>query len=463
MKNIFRKLKKPARYTALAVVILFGLTYIYLRFIVRDIPKFDDSRMELKYSPVPVQDNAFPMLVMAEVPFNDPLYESLLNELKTIEEELKKSNGRMTPRTEKLVKLHFMEKIALLERAGDMKYSQTVDVEHLKDQDPWNRKIPNYLSLRTLAQIRLAMARKDFENGRAEQAVHGALAMLKAGSIIQHGDGGSTLISIMIGVSIKQSSLTALNEFFSSEYIPDGDSRNVIISTLNAARESQKPWENAWKGEYHVCSSVLQEWEAGRINLAEDLMNPKSGTESFVENIILGIILKPEKARRICFDFFSRQIRNSMAGSYADVDLTKPKLLSSSVFTISNALNGDLGAALFTSVLTPNFVAAVQKKSLADFLVNATILRIGLLSYHKKAGQFPDKLGALLPEFIPEIPKDPFDGKPIRYDKNCQIIYSVGLNLKDDGGNVQGKFNSPFVEKWSETRNRKDIVVKLLR
>ena len=53
-------------------------------------------------------------------------------------------------------------------------------------------------------------------------------------------------------------------------------------------------------------------------------------------------------------------------------------------------------------------------------------------------GELPDKLEALIPRYLPELPMDPFDGKPLRYDK--AKIWSVGANLKDDGGDgVSGK------------------------
>lgn len=53
-------------------------------------------------------------------------------------------------------------------------------------------------------------------------------------------------------------------------------------------------------------------------------------------------------------------------------------------------------------------------------------------------GELPDNLQVLIPHYLPELPLDPFDGKPLRYDKSK--IWSVGANLKNDGGDsVSGK------------------------
>jgi hypothetical protein len=49
---------------------------------------------------------------------------------------------------------------------------------------------------------------------------------------------------------------------------------------------------------------------------------------------------------------------------------------------------------------------------------------------------YPDTLGGLTPDFLPQIPKDPYDGQPLRYHKTKTgyQLYSVGPNLRDDGG-----------------------------
>ena len=53
-------------------------------------------------------------------------------------------------------------------------------------------------------------------------------------------------------------------------------------------------------------------------------------------------------------------------------------------------------------------------------------------------GRWPDKLADLTPEFIPEVPLDPYTAQPLRYrilDDNI-VIYSIGADLVDDGGRI---------------------------
>lgn len=64
---------------------------------------------------------------------------------------------------------------------------------------------------------------------------------------------------------------------------------------------------------------------------------------------------------------------------------------------------------------------------------------IALKRYQLKYGKYPPDLAALVPEFIPEVLRDPFDGQPLRYRLNPDgtfVLYSIGSDGKDDGGDA---------------------------
>ncbi len=52
--------------------------------------------------------------------------------------------------------------------------------------------------------------------------------------------------------------------------------------------------------------------------------------------------------------------------------------------------------------------------------------------YRREHGQFPNNLEALVPRYLPAVPKDPFDGQPLRYrcENGALRIWSVGSDLK---------------------------------
>ncbi len=49
-------------------------------------------------------------------------------------------------------------------------------------------------------------------------------------------------------------------------------------------------------------------------------------------------------------------------------------------------------------------------------------------------GRLPETLGELVPEYLDDVPRDDFDGEPLRYDRDKKVVYSVGEDLTDDGG-----------------------------
>jgi len=63
-------------------------------------------------------------------------------------------------------------------------------------------------------------------------------------------------------------------------------------------------------------------------------------------------------------------------------------------------------------------------------------IAIALRLYRLKNGRYPETVSALVPEFIDKLPVDPFSGKDFIYRTEGRgfIVYSVGSNMKDDGG-----------------------------
>ncbi|MCH8204140.1 MAG: hypothetical protein IID09_03205 [Candidatus Hydrogenedentes bacterium] len=63
-------------------------------------------------------------------------------------------------------------------------------------------------------------------------------------------------------------------------------------------------------------------------------------------------------------------------------------------------------------------------------------LALALRAYKRQLGTYPDQLSLLTPTYIEVLPKDPFSGKDYLYRTENEgfLLYSVGRDLKDDGG-----------------------------
>ncbi len=96
-------------------------------------------------------------------------------------------------------------------------------------------------------------------------------------------------------------------------------------------------------------------------------------------------------------------------------------------------------------------VTAEQTTQLRD----ATLVVIALELFHRRHGRYPATLDELVPSFLPAVPPDRFDGRPIRYRlrDGRPVIYSVGSDLKDDGGRPP-RTSASAASHWYPPRER---------
>jgi hypothetical protein len=82
--------------------------------------------------------------------------------------------------------------------------------------------------------------------------------------------------------------------------------------------------------------------------------------------------------------------------------------------------------------------AALRKAAMVQTARNVVVTAIALKRYELEHQQLPNTLDELVPEFLKSVPTDYMDGQPLRYRRNADgtfLLYSVGENGQDDGGN----------------------------
>jgi len=104
-----------------------------------------------------------------------------------------------------------------------------------------------------------------------------------------------------------------------------------------------------------------------------------------------------------------------------------------------------------TLLMAPAMNAAFEATARNVARRDTTLCALAAERFRRAHGRMPQKLDELVPEFLPGVPTDPFDGQPLRLNADAGELrfYSVAKDRKDDGG----------VEK--DNRAEPDIVVKL--
>jgi len=81
---------------------------------------------------------------------------------------------------------------------------------------------------------------------------------------------------------------------------------------------------------------------------------------------------------------------------------------------------------------------------------SAVQVLLTLKVYHTRHGELPESLDVLVPEFFDELPRDWFDGGPIKYNRAKALVYCVGPDLEDQGGSdPDAKWTTSEDPSWS--------------
>jgi hypothetical protein len=91
------------------------------------------------------------------------------------------------------------------------------------------------------------------------------------------------------------------------------------------------------------------------------------------------------------------------------------------------------------AIAIPNYSRAIVTFAHGQTSANEAQVACALECYHLAHGEYPETLDALMPQFIEELPHDIIGGQPLHYRRTGDgkfLLYSVGWNEKDDGGQV---------------------------
>ena len=183
---------------------------------------------------------------------------------------------------------------------------------------------------------------------------------------------------------------------------------------------------------YRVVLAELRAWDIDR-----DFVRALKG-----ERVVAGIL---------AYDFFRRKVWLLSTWTAANQSLTLAfyrQLLPIAQKGVPydrqkiSRLTADVMQKTQGSTLHLARILIVQPEELFDTatevhaLQRVTEVALALRLYRKEHGHYPENLQALVPKFLPSVPSDPYDGKPLRYRKLAKgfKVWSIGGNCKDDGG-----------------------------
>jgi len=144
--------------------------------------------------------------------------------------------------------------------------------------------------------------------------------------------------------------------------------------------------------------------------------------------MMIGLLDKDFKSYLDLMNGYVRALERPMPEQMAATRAVEKKVMGVSRF------------CFFTRMLVPALSRASIEGARSRARIEAARAALAVERYRLKYGRAPARLDDAAPEFIEAVPVDPFDGKPLRYERRGEgyVVYSVGENGKDDGGREYG-------------------------
>ncbi len=192
-----------------------------------------------------------------------------------------------------------------------------------------------------------------------------------------------------------------------------------------------KPWNmsverlnEAMNGFYSFERKLLLGAPEGEPPLPAGYLPARSGSRFF---------FKPLATLRLFAESFHELKKDTTQTAFAHNDQIESRLQhrvqSAGLFGSSNRSGVDYFATRIR-IYTP-----LSDRNALERARHAVVLALfGVRRFIQQESRLPRRLEELVPKFLSSLPLDPFSGEPIRYNPVNGLIYSVGMNLKDEGG-----------------------------
>ncbi len=230
----------------------------------------------------------------------------------------------------------------------------------------------------------------------------------------------------LIGIVCQQIALARLEELAADAATPVPVLRELLASLDGWDRQGPvRGYRQAMQGEYQYERNLTAQLVCGELELV--VVPQPFGRIPYA--------LKNNMTATLMAEFFRNLIENADR-PYAQINLDYPGKPKEPVEMLDKvcqiACPNSIGKTLF--FMTPGLDHLLCKQCQLQATVAALRLKVTLRLYEQQHGQLPADLGALVPEYLKEIPLDPYDGKPFRYSKPEKKVWVVGRDLVDDGG-----------------------------
>ena len=275
-----------------------------------------------------------------------------------------------------------------------------------------------------------ARSRLEWLDGRFAEAADDLAVGMRFGDLVQKD--ASCLITYLVGEAIFSMSAESVMELARDPAAP-----TEALEQLSEKLETIGPFDGglieALKAEHRMAINVVD-----RLGAERD-QRTMAATLGFKTNrwatwlLAIPYSFKPNRTKQELAADHRHWIANS-SRIYAEMDRDGSDPEEPGRFSL--LLPNVVGKHLFT-ILMPSWEKLLETKCRTDGILAGAKLTVACNRFARDKGRWPETLAELVPDFLSEVPRDPFAGAPFRYSAENGLVWAVGTNLTDEGGSMR--------------------------
>ena len=314
-------------------------------------------------------------------------------------------------------------------------------------QQPFEMPIPNFVTMRNLAQTLAQRAYCYLLLARPEEALRELTLIHDLRHLLEARPTGKpmTLVSAMINVAVTGLYVNQIAEGLRLQAW--GETQLLTLQRQLEGIDLIAPVRMALKCEPAAVCHMMEAVSFSKLlsmgMVVSGTPRPKSLTDRLWD-WVRGLKLR-------AFDLMPRGwIDQNMAvfftlsqkpldGFSVEGQLIEPVRVKKALKEFEAAMSRRSLFNLVANVAIPHSGKAIQTCARNQTLANQGAIACALERYRIANGNYPETLDVLVPQFIEKLPHDIVGGQPLKYQRTTDgkfLLYSIGWNETDDGGQV---------------------------
>lgn len=241
----------------------------------------------------------------------------------------------------------------------------------------------------------------------------------------------ANLIEYLTAIVMKEIGLETAQTIIASSALNNSELKKYSSDT-DQFYKNESGFIATVKGEYYMQSSIVDALVNGDTEMFPSYLEEQSKYIS--QKLKNSYYFRPNKTKNLFASYARERIGNTdkFCNNIKNVDIQMQAPSSYAEVYLSENIIGKILHDITAISLSP----VNTKKCNEDSLVSATQAIIAIKAYKNDNGDYPRSLEQLVPDYLSSVPLDYFDGNPLRYSKEDKILYSIGEDLKDEGGSA---------------------------